>query len=237
LTGFAAGLQRVAVVNESFARHFFANPTEILGHHFGRPDRPKTAAIVVGIVRDAEHSTLRDPALPTCYTLFQQEQRPSGLTIYVRTWQAPDAAANSIRVAVAAIDSKHIVDGLSTMTDQIDQAILTERTIALLAITFGLLAGTGVYGILAYTTATRTREIGIRMALGAQRGSVVALILRETLLLAAIAITATIPISLLARWAVRSQLYGISATDPMAYAAGIATIAFVSVCPSHPHAE
>ena len=143
------------MVNESFARHFFANPTEILGHHFGRPDRPKTAAIVVGIVRDAEHSTLRDPALPTCYTLFQQEQRPSGLTIYVRTWQAPDAAANSIRVAVAAIDSKHIVDGLSTMTDQIDQAILTERTIALLAITFGLLVGTGVYGILAYTTATR----------------------------------------------------------------------------------
>ena len=224
--------QRVAVVNESFARHFFGNPTQILGHHFGRPDRPKTDAIVVGIVRDAKHSSLRDPALPTCYTLFQQAERPSGLTIYVRTWQAPNSAANSIRAAVANIDSKLIVDGLSTMTDQIDQAILSERTIALLAITFGslaaLLAGLGVYGILAYTMATRTREIGIRMALGAQRGSVVALILRETLLLAAIAIAATIPISLLAKWAVRSQLYGISAADPMAYAAGIATIVFVA---------
>ena len=118
------------------------------------------------------------------------------------------------------------------MTDQIDQAILPERTIALLAITFGLLAallaGIGVYGILAYSSATRTREIGIRMALGAQRGSVVALILREALLLAAIVVAATIPSALLASWAVRSQLYGISVADPMAYASGIATIAFVA---------
>lgn len=224
--------QHVAVVNETFARHFFANPTQILGHHFGRPDRPKTDAIVVGIVRDVKHSTLRDPALPTCYTLFKQEERPSGLMIYVRTWQAPDAAANSIRAAVASIDSKLIVDGLSTMTDQIDQAILPERTIALLAITFGLLAallaGIGLYGILAYSTATRTREIGIRMALGARRGSVVGLILRETLVLAAVAVAGTIPIALLASWAVRSQLYGVSVADPMAYASGIAAIALVA---------
>jgi predicted permease len=223
----------VAVVNESFARHFFAKPTDILGHHFARPDRPKTDAVIVGIVRDVKHNSLRDPVLPTCYTLFQQGERPSGLTVYVRTWQSPDSAANSIRAAVANIDSKLIVDGLSTMTEQIDQNILAERTIAMLATIFGLvaalLAGIGLYGILAYSTAQRTREIGIRMALGAPRGSVVGLILRETLVLAGIAVSATIPLALLATWAVRSQLYGVSIADPMAYAAGIFVIIVVAV--------
>ena len=222
----------VAVVNESFARHFFARPTDILGHHFARPDRPKTDAVIVGMVRDVKHTSLRDDAKPTCYTLFNQAERPGGLTIYVRTWQAPDGAANSIRAAVAKIDSKLIVDGLSTMTDQIDQNILPERTIALLASIFGgvaaLLAGIGLYGILAYSTAQRTREIGIRMALGARRGSVVGLILRETLVLAGLAVCATIPIALLATWAFRSQLYGVSVVDPMAYAVGILAIALVA---------
>ncbi|HEY2471309.1 MAG TPA: ABC transporter permease [Terracidiphilus sp.] len=222
----------VAVVNESFARHFFANPRDILGHHFARPDRPRTDAIIVGIVRDVKHSGLRDPVLPTCYTLFQQGERPGGLMIYIRTWQAPDVTANSIRAAVANIDSKLIVDSLSTMKDQIDQSILAERTMALLSTIFGLvaalLAGIGLYGILAYSTAQRTREIGIRMALGAQRGNVVGLILQETLVLAGIAVGVTIPIALLATWAVRSQLYGVSIADPMTYAAGILAIALVA---------
>jgi predicted permease len=222
----------VAVVNESFARHFFARPEDILGHHFGRPDRPKTDAVIIGLVRDVKHTSLRDPIQPTCYTLFQQSERPTGLTVYVRTWQSPDSAANGIRAAVANIDSKLIVDDLSTMTDQIDQAIMSERTLALLATIFGLvaasLAGIGLYGILAYSTAQRTREIGIRMALGARRGSVVRLILRETLVLAGIAVGATIPVAISATWAVRSQLYGVSVTDPIAYAAGILVIAVVA---------
>jgi putative ABC transport system permease protein len=223
---------KVAVVNESFARHFFARPEDIIGHHFGRPDRPKTDAVVIGIVRDVKHTSLRDPMQPTCYTLFQQEERPTGLMVYVRTWQSPDTAASSIRAAAANIDSKLIVDDLSTMTDQIDQAIMPERTLALLATIFGLvaalLAGIGLYGILAYSTAQRTREIGIRMALGARRGSVVRLVLRETLILAGIAVTVTIPLALLATCAVRSQLYGVSVADPMAYVAGILVIAMVS---------
>jgi len=153
--------------------------------------------------------------------------------IYVRTWQSPDVAANSIRAAVKSIDSKLIVDDLSTMTDQIDQNIMAERTIALLATVFGLvaalLAGIGLYGILAYSTAQRTHEIGIRMALGARRGSVVGLILRETLVLAGIAVAATIPVAVMATWAVRSQLYQVSIADPAAYASAIIVIAVVAV--------
>lgn len=230
--GDSATSQAVAIVNESFARHFFATPAQILGHHVGRPDRPKTDAIVVGVVRDVKHSSLRDAVQPTCYTLFEQAERATGLTVYVRTWQPPDLAANSIRAAIAGVDSKLILENLSTLTTQINQQISPERTIALLATIFGsmaaLLAGIGLYGILAYSTAQRTREIGIRMALGARRGTVVSLILRETLLLAGFAVAATIPVALLASRAVRSQLYGVSPADPIAYAAGILSVAVLA---------
>jgi predicted permease len=224
--------QRVAIVNESFVRHYFANPLAALGHHVGRPDRPLTDAVIVGVVGDVKHVSVRDKIMPTCYTLFQQAERPGGLMYYVRTWQAPDTAANSIRATVARIDPKLIVDGLSTMTDQIDDNILAERTVALLAAVFGglaaVLAGIGLYGILAYSTAQRTREIGIRMALGAQRGKVVGLILRETLVLAGWAVGATIPIAMLAAWAVRSELFGVSFADPAVYAAGVLAIVLVA---------
>ncbi len=224
--------QKVAVVNMSFVRHFFASPQAAIGQHVGRPDRPATDAVIVGVVADVKHSSVRDPASPTNYTLFQQAERPAGLTFYARTWQPPQAAAGSIRAAVANIDPKLIVNNLSTLREQIDMDILAERTIALLATTFGavaaLLAGIGLYGILAYSTAQRTREIGIRMALGAKRANVVGLILRETLVLAGWAVGATVPIALLATRAVRSQLFGVSIADPLVYAAGILAIALVA---------
>src|SRR5262249_11374125 len=109
---------------------------------------------------------------------------------------------------------------------------LQERTIAMLAITFGalatLLAGIGLYGILAYSTAQRTREIGIRMALGAQRKTVVGLILREVLVLAAWAVGITIPIALLPARAFRSQFFGVPSGDPLIYLLGVLVIGLVA---------
>jgi ABC-type antimicrobial peptide transport system permease subunit len=183
-------------------------------------------------VKDVKHVTVRDPARPTAYTLFAQAEKPNGLTFYVRTWQPPHAAENSVRATVANIDPKLIVADLGTLDEAIDDDLLQERTIALLAITFGalatLLAGIGLYGILAYSTAQRTREIGIRMALGAQRRSVVGLILREVLILAAWAIGVTVPIAFVAAHAIRSQLYGISSADPLVYLLGILIIGAVA---------
>jgi predicted permease len=224
--------QKVAIVNVSFARHFFASPQAAIGRHVGRPDRPSTDAAIVGVVADVKHTSVRDPALPTSYTLFQQAEKQTGLTFYARTWQSPEMAATGIRAAVANIDPKLILNSLSTLQEQIDQDILDQRTIAMLATTFGifaaLLAGIGLYAILAYSTAQRTREIGIRMALGAKRGKVVGLILRETLALAGWAVGATIPVALLATRAVRSQLFGVSFADPLVYAVGILAIALVA---------
>jgi putative ABC transport system permease protein len=223
--------QKVAIVNESFARHFFPSNEAALGHHVSRPHRPVTDAVIVGVVKDVKHTTVRDLAMPTSYTLFSQAEKPGGLTFYVRTWQPPQSAANSIRAAIAGIDAKLIVGHLVTMNDAIDDSLLAERTIALLAATFGvlatLLAGVGLYGILAYSIAQRTREIGIRMALGARRGTVVSLILREVLVLAGWAVAITVPVALLAARAVRSQLFGVSVADPGIYCFGILLIVLV----------
>ncbi|HSZ16980.1 MAG TPA: ABC transporter permease [Terracidiphilus sp.] len=222
---------KVAIVNESFVRHYFANVNAALGQHVSRP-KHSTDAIIVGVVRDVKHQNVREAPVPTCYIPFAQGDKPTGLRFYVRTWQAPDAAANSIRTAIANIDSKLIVSHLSTMTEEIDDSILQERTIALLASAFGVLAavlaGIGLYGILAYSIAQRTREIGIRMALGARRGTVVSLIVREVLMLAGSAVLVTIPLAIAGSAAVRSQLFGVSIADPLIYGAGILVIGVVA---------
>ena len=224
--------QRVAVVNESFAKHYFGGAQQALGRIVARPNKPGTDASIVGVVGDVKHASVREPALATCYTLFSQAKRQTGLTFYVRTWQSPEAATTSVRAAVADIDPKLIVGNLKTMKDSIDANLVAERAIAMLASVFGmlatLLAGIGLYGILAYSTAQRTREIGIRMALGARRATVVRLILREVLLLAGGAMAVTVPLAMLATRTVRSQLFGVSVADPAVYGAGILIICVVA---------
>jgi predicted permease len=223
---------KVAIVNASFAKHCFGSPAAALGHHVSRPLRPKTDATIVGVVPDVKHTTVRDPAMPTDYTLFAQAEKPGGLYYYVRTWQSPEAATASIRAAVANIDSKLMLGDVNTLRGQIDENILAERTIALLATAFGILAtvlaGIGIYGVLAYSIAQRTREIGIRMAFGAQRWAVIGLIVREVLLLAGITIAATVPISLLVTRSVRSQLFGVSNADLAVYVSAILIICLVA---------
>ncbi len=227
----SATATKVAIVNETFARHYFGNAQSALGHHVIRPRRPETDSMIVGVVRDAKHASLRDPSMATAYRPFLQAERPAALIFYVRTWQQ-DTAATSIRSAVADVNSKLVVQDLTALSTQIDDNLSNERTIALLASVFGilatLLAGIGLYGILAYSTAQRTREIGIRMALGAQRWTVVRLILREILILAGIAIAVTIPISIAATRTLRSQLFHVSSTDAAVYAIAIAIVVFVA---------
>ncbi|WP_348260909.1 ABC transporter permease [Telmatobacter sp. DSM 110680] len=224
--------QRVAIVNESFAKHYFVEPQRALGNIVRRPNKVDTDATIVGVVADVKHASVRDPAIATCYTLFAQATRETGLTFYVRTWQPPDSAITSVRAAIAGIDTRLIVGNQRTMAQEIDATLLAERAISMLATAFGmlatLLAGIGLYGILAYSTAQRTREIGIRMALGAQRHAVVKLILRETLVLTGGAVAATIPLAILAARMVRSQLFGVSVADPAVYGAGILTICLVA---------
>src|SRR6202167_2043925 len=201
-----AGSQKVAIVNESFARHFLADPQQALGHYFGNGGGTgvKTDIAIIGVVKDAKHASLREPVTPTVFFSYLQSPEPHAMTFYVRTWQQPESAESTIRRA---------------MHEQIDNSLTAERVIALLATGFGvlaaLMAAVGLYGVLAYSTAQRTSEIGIRMALGATRASVVRMVMFEVLWLAGISIAVTLPLSLLLMRAVRSQLFGISSADPL----------------------
>ena len=121
---------------------------------------------------------------------------------------------------------------MRTMDEQIADNISSDRLVAMLAVSFGvlatLLAAIGLYGVLAYATAQRTREIGIRMALGAQRGEVVRMVLHDVVWLAGISIAVTLPVAMLLSRTLRSQLYGVSPADPLVLAGGTLAIALVA---------
>ncbi len=106
----SATATKVVIVNQAFARHYFGTPQNALGRHVSRPDRPETDSMIVGVVGDAKHASVRDPASPTVYRPFVQAEKPAALNFYVRTWQPPDAAAAGIRAAINNIDSKLIVE-------------------------------------------------------------------------------------------------------------------------------
>jgi len=229
--GDREGTHNVAVVNEKFVRHFFGQPQNAVGHYFGLgAGNVKTDIEIVGVVRDAKHTRLRDKVDPTMFTPYLQDH-PSGvmrfgLTFYVRTWQSPEGTETMIRQAILELDPRLVLDNFRTMQEQVDENVSNERVIAVLASSFGvlaaLMAAIGIYGVLAYSTSQRTREIGIRIALGATRAAVMRMVMIEVLWLAGIGIIAGLGLSVLFGYAVRTQLFGISQNDPL-------TLALVSV--------
>jgi predicted permease len=227
--------QKVAIVNESLARHFFGSARNALGHVIGRHDKVDTT--IVGVVKDARHSSPRDPVVRTLYKpalqMGDEAGSPSGFAFYVRTLQPPDAAMNQVRKTLHDMDSKLVVDNLRTMESQIQDTINAERIIALLASSFGivatLLAAIGLYGVLAYVTAQRTPEIGIRMAVGAKPTQIAGLVFREVLLLTGVSLVFAIPASIFLGSLLRSQLFNVANTDTLTYAAGISIVTIVAL--------
>jgi len=227
--------QKVVVVNEMFARYFFGDPLQAIGHSIGNGGGPgtKTDTAIVGVVKDAKHTSLREPVMRTMFRPYVQIPEPHAMTFYLRTEQQPENAESTIRHAMQTLDSNLVLDTFRTMDEQIDNSLVAERVIALLATSFGvlaaLMAAVGLYGVLAYSTAQRTSEIGIRMALGATRGSVVKMVVFEVVWLAGISIAVTLPLSLLLMRAVRSQLFGISSSDPLTLCAMTLLVIFVAL--------
>jgi putative ABC transport system permease protein len=214
---------KVAVVNKSLAEHFFGSPQQALGHYLaikGGPDA-KPDIQIVGVVQDAKHEGVREDIRRSVFVPYLQAKEAGEvpLQFYVRTWQAPQSTEAGIRSAMQRLDSKLVVDTLITMDQQIDDSLSTERIIALLAASFGvlatLLAAVGLYGVLAYATVQRTREIGIRIALGASRGAVARMVLSEVARLAGISIAIALPLALILGRLIKSQLFGISSADPL----------------------
>jgi predicted permease len=227
---------KVVVVNEGFARKFFGTPEQSLGKIFtvGKTNRPLS---IVGVVKNAKHSSVHEVFFPMFYTPIFQDTEPESVTVYIRTQQAPEDAASATRLAVAQIDSKLVVDTLQSLNAGIDITLTSERILSLLASSFGFVAAfltaIGLYGVLAYSIAQRTREIGVRMALGATRGAVLRLVLREVLLITGCSVAIAVPLSIALTSFVRNQLYGISYHDPrtlLFVVLAIGTVALLAAC-------
>ncbi|HUI84818.1 MAG TPA: ABC transporter permease [Candidatus Binatia bacterium] len=232
-----SGQNNVAMVNASFARHYFGNAQGAIGRvlKFGSGAQSRYDTEIVGVVGDTRHTAIRDPVRRTVYRPLLQSPELNGATYLVRTWQAPQTTESEIRTAMQQLDSRLVLNNLQTVDEQIANGLANERLIALLSVSFGILAvvlaAIGLYGVLTYSTAQRTREIGIRMAMGAQRAGVMRLVLRDVLWIAGISIAVTLPLSLLLGWMLRTELYGVGAADPPSLLAGtllVTTVAMLS---------
>jgi predicted permease len=226
---------RVAVVNETFAKAYFggANP---LGRHFYLSGDPAKRSIeIVGVVRDGKYGDLRESKQRFVFCPYPQQYDANigAMTFYVRTSQAPETIASALREAVRQADANLPVYDLKTMQRQIDDDIFADRIVSLLSVFFGVLAtalaAIGLYGVLSYTVTRRTREIGIRIALGAGRGEVLALVLREVAILTSIGIGAAIPLSFPLANLAKSILYGVAPHDILTLTGGAAVLVMAAI--------
>jgi predicted permease len=227
---------RVAIVNERFARYYFGNANPI-GRRIGFGGDPGTPTPIeiIGVVKDAKYTGVRDDIPRQVFFAFAQGDNPGQATIYARAAQDPAAAFSGARRSVREMDSNVPIFNMRTLERQIDRALLTERVVATLSSAFGalatLLAVIGLYGLMAYTVSRRTREVGLRMALGAVAGDVLWLVMREVMVLVGIGVV----LGLAAAWGfsrlIGNQLYGVSPNDPLtivAAACGLTLIALVA---------
>lgn len=219
----------VAVVNRKFAEHFFKGQSAV-GRHIGQggPDNRKLNIEIVGVVED---SLYEGPREGVRRQVFVPVWGKNGAAFYVRTTSGSNIAFQNIQTLVKNLAPNVPITQMTTLESRLDQTLLTERLIALLSAGFGLLAtllaAIGLYGVMAFVVARRTKEMGVRLALGAKPGSVVWLVMREVLTLLAIGLVVGIPSAMALGRYVVSQLYGIQATDPMI--AGVTLAVLVAV--------
>jgi predicted permease len=213
---------RTAIANQAFVRKYMdGNPTSALGRHFGfgRDPGTPTPIEIVGVVSDAKYRSMRGDVEPQ---MFFPRISTGGVGanafVYVRTAHDPNAMFQTLQRVLREVEPNLPIAGMQTFEDRIDRSLTNERLIASLSIVFGglatLLAMIGLYGVMAYSVTRRTREIGIRMALGALSSSVAGLILREVAILVAIGIIVALPAAWAASRYIASQLYDVAPTDP-----------------------
>jgi len=220
------------MINETFAKKYFAGRNPV-GMHIGFGSDPGTSTDmeVIGVVKDIKYTNLRDEIPPQAYLPYLATRFVGGMTIYVRTAADPTLLTSSIRSTVRDLDPNIPISNMRTEQVQLSNSLSTERMIASLSAVFGflatLLAVIGLYGVMAYTVAQRTREVGIRMALGAAQGSVIWMVMREVLILVAVGVLAGVPASLALAKLVQSQFFGLTPHDPATLT--LATIALAAV--------
>jgi predicted permease len=221
---------RVAIVNKRFANHFFKGESAI-GRHIGFGDRPgmKFEIEIVGVAAD---SLYEGPREGVRRQVFIPQWGKSTATFYVRSQSASASTFTQIRGELAALDAGIPVYAMKTVEGQLDETLLTDRLIASLSAGFGLLAtvlaSVGLYGVMAFVVARRRKEMGLRLALGADPAGVVWLVMKEVLVLLGIGLAVGLPAAVGLGRFVSSQLYGIQPNDPWMALTTMAVLTFVS---------
>jgi len=216
----------VVLLNETMARQLFAR-----GSAVGRTLRldDTTNAEVVGVIADVKDHELVGEPVPRFYRAYFQQDDPAAMRFIVRTAGDPNAVKNQVRREILAADGLLVIDDLDPLSTLMRQSLREARLVARLASGFGvlalLLAAIGLYGVMTYAITQRTGEIGLRVALGAQRGDVIGMILLDALKVVAIGLIVGVPLALGLTRLLQSQLHGVSAADPVAVVVALSVLA------------
>jgi predicted permease len=228
--GDGPGAPRVAIVSETMARYFFGKADPI-GRRFGFGRDKPTDVEIVGVVKDGKDTDLRSEVARLVYIPYRQEEGLGGMSCFVRTTSLGALGADALRRVVRRLDAAIPVADIKSMDAVAEESLFIERMVAILTAAFGglatLVAAIGLYGVMSYSVARRTREIGLRMALGAERGSVLWLVMGEVSALVGIGLGLGLPMALGLSRAVRSQLFQVSPADPATLA--VASVALAAV--------
>lgn len=210
---------KVAVINRALAQQFFPNENPIGRAFETDPEDAAGPVEIVGIAADTRYADLRSPTPPTFYLSYQQQLTAGRRVVEMRTAAEPASVVSQARAAIASLDRDLPLINVRTMTEQIDATMSGERIFAQLTSGFGILAlvlaSIGIYGIMAYTVARRTSEIGIRMALGARPEQVLGMVLREVSWMALTGVALGVGGALWLTRFVNAMLYGLTGTDPL----------------------
>jgi len=229
----AIGAPKVVIVNEAFAKKFNLG-NEVVGKRMSSSGDEALDTEIVGLAQNAKYSEVKDEVPPLFFSPYRQDERIGAINYYVRTSVDGEAFLQQIRRVVSQLDPNLPVDNLRTMEEQVRNNVFLDRFISFLSAAFAalatLLAAIGLYGVLAYTVTQRTREIGLRMALGAAPGRVRAMVLRQVGIMT---ISGGI-MGLVAAWwigaAAESQLYQMEGRDPYVLAGAAALLSLVAMC-------
>jgi predicted permease len=224
----------VVLVNEKFAKQYFRSAGNAIGRHvgFGIDSTTKLDMEVVGVFKDIKYANLRDEIPIQMCTPYMASNFVGGMAVYVRTTMGADQFFGAVRGKVRELDGNLPLYAMRTVEEQISKSLLVERLVASLSMVFGflatLLAIIGLYGVMSFTVARRTREIGIRMALGAFQKHVIWMVMREVLALVSIGIAAGLAGAIGLTRLVQAQLYGVTAHDPLTLALAALALAGVA---------
>jgi ABC-type antimicrobial peptide transport system permease subunit len=229
-----ANSPKVAILNESAARARIPDGN-VLGRHVSFPGQRVTVEYeVVGVVRDVRYESLRKAAEPMVYIPIEQALDPiSGVMLSIRAHGSVTQVLAAIRQRLQATVPGGFLSDIVTLQQQAEETLLQERLVSILASAFGglalFLAAIGLYGTMSFSVIARTREIGIRMAVGAQRSALLWLVLRGTLAVVGIGLVLAAPLVVMATGFIRSELFGVSAGDPASLAGAALVLTAVAL--------